>query len=141
MPVTAEMITNVRREIQDTVTGMYLLDDATITYYLEKHQESIRRASLDCARALLLQLSMRANDSTVDIFSIKGSKAAEAYMQALKLFLKDATLNPVLANAQGYFGNVSVADMQANESNSDNQIVQSPASNVRYTDKVNYFGV
>jgi hypothetical protein len=141
MAVSPEMITKVRIEIQDTATGLYILDDSTITYFLEKNNESIQRASLDAARAVLMQLSIRANDSTVDIFSIKGSKAAQAYKEALQLYLKDSTLNPVLNNCQGYFGNVSIADMQSNDSTVDNNIVQSPSTTTTYTDTSNYFGV
>lgn len=141
MAVTPEMILKVRYETQDTALGLYILDDTTVTYFLEKNNESIQRASLDAARAILFQLSMRANDSTVDIFSVKGSKAAQAYMEALKLYLKDATLNPVLNNCQGYVGNISIADMQANDSTLDNNIVVSPASDTTYTNTTNYFGV
>ena len=140
MAVTPEMITKVRYEIQDTAVGLYILDDTTITYFLEKNNESIQRASLDAARAVLFQLSMRANDSTVDIFSVKGSKAAQAYMEALKLYLKDATLNPVLNNCQGYVGNVSLTDMQTNDTTADNNIVSSPANTTTYTDTSNFFG-
>jgi len=141
MAVTPEMITKVRYEIQDTATGLYILDDTTITYFLEKNDESVQRASLDAARAVLFQLSIRANDSTVDIFSVKGSKAAQAYMDALKLYLKDATLNPVLNNCQGYVGNTSIADIQANDSTLDNNIVVSPSSDTVHINSTNYFGV
>lgn len=140
MAVTPEMITKVRMEIQDTAVGLYILDDSTITYFLEKQNESIQRASLDAARAVLMQLSMRATDSTVDIFSIKGSKAASAYMEALKLYLRDSNLNPVLTNCQGYVGNISLTDMQANVDTLDNNIVSTPSNEPSVT-RTDYFSV
>lgn len=85
----------VRMEVADTEAGMYLLDDATIEYLLEKHNGSVRLASLDAARIILFQLSMSGNDQ-VGIFSIRGS--ADAYREALKLYIKDPTLNGALSN-------------------------------------------
>lgn len=126
MTVTPEMISNVRMEIQDVATGFYILDDETITYFLEKNSENIRRASMDCARAILFKLSINATDSTVDIFSIRGSKAAEAYRQSLMLYLKDPSLNPVYNLAGIYAGGISVSDMQANVDDLDNNAVIPP---------------
>lgn len=126
MAVTPEMITNVRMEIQDVAVGFYILDDETITYFLEKNNENIRRASMDCARAILFKLSINASDSTVDIFSIRGSKAAEAYRLSLMLYLKDPSLNPVYNLAGIYAGGISVSDMQANVDDTDNNAVIPP---------------
>ena len=121
MAVTPEMIMKVRYEVQDLAgPGLYILDDTTITYFLEKNSEIIRLASLDAARAILLRLSMNATDEIVDIFSIKGSKSASEYRQSLELYLKNTTLNSSGVDLMPYAGGVSVSDMQANNSNLDN---------------------
>ena len=65
-------------------------------------------------------------DETVDIFSIKGSKSAEQYRLALKMFLSDPTLNPVLTSASIYAGGVSKTDMQTNVNTTDNNAVITP---------------
>ena len=123
MALTA--LQEVRLLTQDNVTGLYIVSDDEIDYFLTKNNNSVNRASLDVARVILLNLSMR-GDSTVDILSIKGSKAAEQYRLALTMFLRDPNLNPVLTNCQGYAGGISLTDMQANVDNPDNNYVHAP---------------
>lgn len=115
-------IQQVRVAVADLDPTMPLLDDATYDYFLVKNNGSVNRASLDAAKTILFQLSMR-GDETVDIFSIKGGKAAEQYRLALQLFIRDPNLNPVLTAGGGYAGGISKSDMQANIDNSDNNAV------------------
>lgn len=116
------LISQVRLLIQDNSPGLYIISDDEIEFLLERNNQSINRTAMDAARVILLNLSMR-GDQTVDIFSIKGGKAAEQYRLALQLFLRDPNLNPVLQNVQGYFGGVSKSDMEANDGNLDNVII------------------
>lgn len=117
-------IAKLRIEIGDTDVSFPILDDSSYDYFLSKHGNNISRASLDAARAILFQLSTM-NSETVSIFSVKNT-SAEAYRQALLLYIKDQTLNPIYQTLKGYFGGVSVADIQANNANTDNNIVQNP---------------
>ena len=119
---TPEDIQKIRYELNDNSTGLYILDDSTITYYLEKNNGSISRSSLDCCKAILLRLAMDSRDSTVDVLSIKSSKQAEQYRLALELYLKDPSLNPIYASAGGWAGGISKSEMQANNSNPDNYV-------------------
>ena len=119
------LIQIIRLNIQDTVAGLYILSDAEIEYFLQKNENNINRTSLDCARVILLNLSMR-GDSVVDILSIKGSKAASEYRMSLQMFLRDPNMNPVLTNCQGYAGGISISDMQANVDNQDNNYARTP---------------
>lgn len=119
------LIQIIRLNIQDTVAGLYILSDAEIEYFLQKNENNINRTSLDCARVVLLNLSMR-GDHTTDILSIKGSKAAESYRLALQMFLRDPNMNPVLTNCQGYAGGISISDMQSNVDNTDNNYARTP---------------
>lgn len=128
MAVTPEMIMQVRYEVQDVTPGLYILDDATITYYLTKNDESIQRTSLDAARAILLRLAMTSVEEVVDVFTIKTKYQAQEYRLALQLYLSNPNLNPVLNNVRGYIGGVSLSDMQANDANLDNNIVSSPSN-------------
>ena len=118
-------IQKVRIEVADLDPGFPLLVDDEYTYLLEKNNNSIIRASVDAARIILLKLSQQ-TDETVSIFSVKGSKAAEQYRLALELYIKNPQLNPLYNNLQGYFGGVSISDMEANAANPDNNIVENP---------------
>jgi hypothetical protein len=109
----------VRLLIQDNTPGLYVISDYEINFLLERNNQSINRTALEAARIILLNLAMRGDD-TVDIFSIKGAKAAEQYRLALQLFLKDPNLNPALTMSQAYFGGVSKSDMELNDANLDN---------------------
>ena len=118
-------IQKVRIEVADLDPGFPLLADDEYSYLLEKNNNSIVRASVDAARIILLKLSQQ-TDETVSIFSVKGSKAAEQYRLALELYIKNPQLNPLYNNLQGYFGGVSISDMEANAANPDNNIVENP---------------
>ena len=117
-------VQKLRVEIGDTDVSFPILDNSSYEYFLEKHGNNLNRAALDAARAILFQLSTM-NSETVSIFSVKNT-SAEAYRQALMLYIKDQNLNPLYQNLQGYFGGVSISDMQANNDNLDNNIVENP---------------
>ena len=118
-------VQKVRIEVADLDPGLPLLSDGEYAYLLEKNNNSILRAAADAARIILLKLSQQ-GDETVSIFSIRGSKAAESYRLALELYIKNPQLNALYNNLQGYFGGVSVSDMEANVANPDNNAVQNP---------------
>lgn len=136
MALTA--LQQIRLLVQDNSPGLYIVSDDEITFFLERNANNINRTALEVAKVILLNLSMR-GDSTVDILSIKGSKAAEAYRLALELFIKSPDLNPMLQNTQAYFGGVSVSDMQSNDAVLDNNIVQVPAEST--LPRTDYFSV
>lgn len=115
-------IQKVRLEVGDTEVDLPILTDEEYEYFLEKNSGSVRRASIDAAKTILFKMSMR-SDETVDIFSFKGSKAAQSYVMALTLFLKNPDLNPILQNAMPYGSGVSISEMNANDSNTDNEAV------------------
>ena len=118
-------IQKVRIEVADNEVGLYILADDEIQYLLDKRSGNITNASLDAARIILMKLAQR-SDESVDIFSIKGSKAASEYRMALELFIKNPNLNPLINNLKGWVGGVSVSEMQTNDTTLDNNIVQNP---------------
>ena len=120
------LIQQVKLEVADLDHAFPLLSDADYDYLLLKHNNSVVRAAVDAARIILLLLSQR-TDETVDVFSVRGSKAAEQYRLALELYIKNPQLNPLYNNLKGYVGGVSISDMDANNANLDNNIVQSPS--------------
>lgn len=119
-------IQKVRLEVADIDLSFPILSDADYAYFLEKSNENITRASIDAARTILLVLSQR-TDETVDIFSIRGGKAAEQYRLSLQLFLRDPSTNPVLQNVKGWVGGTSYEDIQTNLDNPDNNLIRLPS--------------
>lgn len=136
---SAEDILKVRYELADTDIALPILSDSEYSYFIDKNNGSIRRSMLDCAKTILFKLSMR-GDETVDIFSIKGSKAAEQYRMALHLFIKNPALNPALTLAQAFAGGTSISDMQSNYDNADANVVTTPLQE-RPSTADNYFEV
>lgn len=119
------LIQQVRIEVADISTEFPLLDDTTYQYFLDKNNSSIQKTALDAAKTIMLLLSMR-GDETVDIFSTKGSKAAEQYRLALQLYISNPTLNPVFTSVNPYAGGISLNDIETNITNTDNNYVQTP---------------
>jgi hypothetical protein len=118
-------IQEVRLIVQDNTVGLYILSDDEIEYFITKNNSNITRASISAANAILMNLSMR-GDETVDIFSIRGSKAAEQYRLSLQMFLRDPSTNPYIQNIGAYVGGISKADMLLNDSNTDNNTRLNP---------------
>lgn len=125
MTVTPEMIQAVRREVGDIDPIFPILNDSDYEYFITKNNESIRRSSLDAARAILLNLSINANSRTVDVLSVNNSKRAESYRQALLMYLRNPDLNSIYSSLNVYGSGISNQDIQNNNSNPDNNYVKS----------------
>jgi hypothetical protein len=123
-------IQQIRIDVGDVDVQFPILDDSTYEYFLSKNNDSVRRASMDAAKSILMHLSMR-GDQTIDIFSIKGGKSAEQYRMALQMFLRDPNMNPVLSLANGYAGGISKSDMNSNNSNADTNFVNTPGLEIK----------
>lgn len=120
-------IEKIRIEVQDVDLALPFLPDSTYTYLLEKNNNSIRKASLDAARMILYQLSLRSQSEVVDVLSVTGGhKAAEQYRLALQMYINDPRLNPVFMSVQGYAGGISNSDYESNLANTDNKHVITP---------------
>ena len=120
----------LRIELGDTDVNFPLMSDAEYRYFLDKNDWSIRRASLDAAKSMLMKLSLRPDES-FDIFSIKGSAAAKQFMSALQMYIKNPDLNPIYTNAMPYAGGISKSDMEANNANTDNNTIVTPTQDVK----------
>lgn len=118
-------IQKVRVEVADVDVALPILPDSTYEYLLEKQNNSIARSAMDACRIILMTLAQR-GDESVDIFSIKGSKASAEYREALKIYLKDPYNNPVLQNCQGWVGGVSLSEMEANDQDPDTNNIFRP---------------
>lgn len=129
----------LRYELGDTSPEFPIMSDEEYRYFLSKNDYVVRRAAMDAAKSIMFKLSMR-DDSSVDIFSIKGSAAAKNYMQALLMFIKNPDLNSLYDKVQGYAGGISKQDMLSNDSNLDNNIVNQPTAET-FTYRPSTFGI
>lgn len=120
-------IEKVRIEIGDTDVSLPILSDDTYQYYLDTENNNIARASIRAAKSILMRLAITSNHEIVDIITIN-PKAAGEYRQALLMYISNPNLNPIYMNATGWFGNVSKAEMLANNANEDNNIVCPPSN-------------
>lgn len=132
-------IQDLRYELGDTSAEFPIMSDAEYTYFLTKNSNALQRSAMDAAKSIMLKLSMR-TDETVDIFSIKGASAAKNYMQALQMYIKNPDLNAMYDKVQGYAGGISKSDMQANDSNLDNNIVNQP-TDLQFIVRPSTFGI
>lgn len=119
---TADQILACRRNVGDVDIALPILSDDEYTYFIDS-TGSVSAGSIQAAKTILFKLSINSIDKTVDILSVKGSKAAEAYRLALELYLNNPYLNPILNNISGsWIGNTSISEMQANIDAPDNYV-------------------
>lgn len=102
-------IGKLRSLLGDTDVNFPILSDAEYQYYLTDNEDSVRLASISAAKAIMFKLATQP-DEVVGLFAIKGKGAAEAYREALKLVIKDATLNPIYGNTSAYASGISLTD-------------------------------
>jgi hypothetical protein len=123
MALTA--IQTIRLLTQDNDIAFPFVTDPEIEYFLNVNDNNISRTTLAVCKVILLQLSLRSNTETVDVFTVTGKSAGE-YRASLELFLKSPHLNPVFQGVTGYAGGISHADIAANTANTDTNFITTP---------------
>lgn len=115
-------IQKVRLEIGDTQNPPFqIMSDEEVQYFLDKNSQSVRRASLDCAKSVLFKLASQV-DERADILELFGSQYFRAYKEALMVYLKDQNFS-VINYCQPYAGGISVNDIAENIQTTDNNFV------------------
>lgn len=99
-----------------------ILGDEEIAYFLEKNNNSIRKASLDVAKTVLFILSTRVHER-VEMLEIWGHTWFENYMKTLQMYINDPNYSIALESAKAYAGGISVSDIRNNINNPDNLAV------------------
>ena len=100
-----------------------ILSDEEITYFLEKNNNSVRKAALDAAKTVLFVLSQLVHERSGSELEIWGHTWFENYMKTLQMYLNDPNYSIALENAKAYAGGISVSDIRNNINNTDNLVV------------------
>lgn len=100
-----------------------ILSDEELTYFLEKNNNSIRKAGLDAAKTVLFVLSQLIHERSGSELEIWGHTWFENYMKTLKLYLSDPNYSIALNNAKAYAGGISIEDIRKNIDTPDNLVV------------------
>ena len=111
------LIQEVRLMVGDFADDYQVLTDEDYQYFLDKYDGSVRRASLDAARAIMFFIARwptRERTGDIEVWN----EWANAYRNALLSFINDPNFN--IPNALAYAGGISKSDMKANDANNDN---------------------
>lgn len=100
-----------------------ILSDEEITYFLEKNNNSIRKAALDAAKTVLFVLSQLVHERSGAELEIWGHTWFENYMKTLQMYINDPNYSIALESAKAYAGGISVSDIRSNINNPDNFVV------------------
>ena len=96
-----------------------ILSDEELTYFLDKNNNSIRKAGLDVAKTVLFILSTRVHEK-IEMLEIWGHTWFENYMKTLQMYINDPNYSIALESAKAYAGGISVSDIRNNINNPDN---------------------
>lgn len=118
-------IQKVRLNVGDTIPDFMILTDDDYAYFLEIEHNSVPRASIRSAQAILFNLSRYTRERTGEI-EVYGGDWFKNYIDALKLFLNNSLLSPAINSAMPYAGGISVSDMMANKRNPNTVSVNVP---------------
>jgi len=122
---TAEQILACRIELADTDVSLPFLSDTEYSYFIDKNNGSVARASVDCAKTILFKLSYSFGDEISDILQLK-NRSARAYKEALMLYLRNPDLNPIYKTVNPYAGGISKSDIATNLADPDQNTVTLP---------------
>ena len=120
--MTLNPIQQIRLEIALIGDAENLLSDEELQYFLDKHNGSVRRASLDAAKTVLFILSTRVHEK-IEMLEIWGHTWFENYMKTLQMYINDPNYSIALESAKAYAGGISVSDIRSNINNPDNFVV------------------
>ena len=120
--MTLNPIQQIRLEIALIGDAENLLSEEELQYFLDKHNGSVRRASLDAAKTVLFILSTRVHEK-IEMLEIWGHTWFENYMKTLQMYINDPNYSIALESAKAYAGGISVSDIRNNINNPDNLAV------------------
>lgn len=112
-------VTAIRLEIGLVSEAVDVLSDEELQYFLDKHNGSVKRASLDAAKTVLFILSQFTHERS-DMLEIWGHTWFENYMKSLQLYLNNPNFSINIDSARAYAGGISKTDIRSNIDKEDN---------------------
>ena len=113
-------VQKIRIEIGLIGEAVDVLSDEELTYFLEKNNNSIKKASLDAAKTVLFILSQLVHERTASDLEVWGHTWFENYMKSLQLYLNNPNFSINIDSAKAYAGGISKTDIRSNVDNLDN---------------------
>ena len=113
-------VTAIRLEIGLVSEAADVLSDEELQYFLDKHNGSVKRASLDAAKTVLFILSQLVHERTASDLEIWNHTWFENYMKSLQLYLNNPNFSIAIDSAKAYAGGISKKDIRSNIDKEDN---------------------
>lgn len=112
-------VQKIKLEIGLVAEASDILSDEELQYFLDKNNNSIKKASLDAAKTVLFILSQFTHERS-DMLEIWGHAWFENYMKSLQLYLNNPNFSINIDSAKVYAGGISKTDIRSNIDNIDN---------------------
>jgi len=129
-------VQKIKLEIGLVAEASDILSDEELQYFLDKNNNSIKKASLDAAKTVLFILSQFTHERS-DMLEIWGHAWFENYMKSLQLYLNNPNFSINIDSAKVYAGGISKTDIRSNVDNLDNFTVVTDVGIPKDYDAVN----
>ena len=115
------IIDRIRLTVGDTDELNEYISDQWYTHFITVNNSNETRAAIDAAKAILVRFTSNTREK-VDQVEVYGNELFPNYLAWLKDFIENPALSG-LKSPSPYAGGVSISDMAANNSNSDNNTI------------------
>lgn len=130
-------VQKIKLEIGLVAEASDILSDEELQYFLDKNNNSIKKASLDAAKTVLFILSQQMHERTASDLEVWGHTWFENYMKSLQLYLNNPNFSINIDSAKVYAGGISKTDIRSNVDNLDNFTVITDVGIPKDCDAVN----
>ncbi len=117
-----DAVSAIKLEIGLVGSAEGILSNAELQYFLDKNNQSVKKAALDAAKTVLFILSQLTHTKASELESWDHDWFNN-YYKTLQMYLNDSNFSFAINGAMPYAGGISVADIRANIENYDNLIV------------------
>ena len=117
-----DAVSAIKLEIGLVGSAEGILSNDELQYFLDKNNQSVKKAALDAAKTVLFILSQLTH-TKADVLESWDHDWFNNYYKTLQMYLNDPNFSFAINGAMPYAGGISVADIRANIENYDNLVV------------------
>ena len=117
-----DAVSAIKLEIGLIGSAEGILSNAELQYFLDKNNQSVKKAALDAAKTVLFILSQLTHTKASELESWDHDWFNN-YYKTLQMYLNDPNFSSAINGAMPYAGGISVPDIRANVENYDNLVV------------------